>query len=257
MKNNISLYSQTAILIATFFGGPIAAGILMRRNFINLGRESLGRNSLIIGIITTILLFAGVLSLPEDIVDKIPNAIIPAIYTAIIAAIIERSMGNELREHKQEAGIFYSIWRAVGVGTVCLLIIIGTILAYVFLPSDNFDAEKYDNSIDEFQKNEQRALQFYQIINSSDDISVLVDHINNVGIQAWRRNLAILDELDGMENIYDYLQEQNKLLREYSNLRIESLQLIKKAIEEDTEEYDNQIDELHIKIELILDVLNE
>ena len=257
IEDNIKLYSQAAILIATFFGGPIAAGILMRRNFINLGKESLGRNSLIIGIITTILLFAGIFSFPEDIVDKIPSSIIPAIYTGIIAALIQKYQGRELKRHKHGAGLFYSIWRAIGVGTVCLLIIIGTIFAHIFLEPDNFDEERYESRIEEFQKNEQEALRFYQIIQSRDDMSELIGHLENIGIPAWKRNLAILDELDSMDDLYDELQKQNKLLREYSTLRLEVFRLIRDALIEDVDVFDSRIEQLHSEIERLLDKLNE
>lgn len=37
--SNKKLYSQKGISIATFFGGPLAAGYLIRQNFIALGKE--------------------------------------------------------------------------------------------------------------------------------------------------------------------------------------------------------------------------
>ena len=43
IRESKELYTQRAIGIATFFGGPLAAGILVRRNFINLGNEQYGK----------------------------------------------------------------------------------------------------------------------------------------------------------------------------------------------------------------------
>ncbi|GGH15012.1 hypothetical protein GCM10011418_16380 [Sphingobacterium alkalisoli] len=37
--DTIQPYSQRAISIATYLGGPLAADILARQNFINLGEE--------------------------------------------------------------------------------------------------------------------------------------------------------------------------------------------------------------------------
>ena len=47
-EKNVKFYSQKAIAIASYFGGPLAAGLLIRRNYINLGMEKEGRYTLII-----------------------------------------------------------------------------------------------------------------------------------------------------------------------------------------------------------------
>ena len=101
MEENKKLYSQRAIGIATYFGGPLAAGILIRKNFINLNKERQGLNALIIGIISTFILFAGIFSIPENIIDKIPNALIPLVYTGIIYLIVEAIQGKDLKEFKE------------------------------------------------------------------------------------------------------------------------------------------------------------
>ena len=157
-KDTIELYSQRAISIATYFGGPLAAGILARQNFINLGKEELGKNSLIISIATTILLFVGLFSVPEEIINKVPNVVIPLIYTGIIYLIIEKYQGRELKEHKENNRPFYSAWKAAGIGAVCMLILVGGIFGYAFLSPDDFDTKKYYNGIAEFNKNEENAL---------------------------------------------------------------------------------------------------
>ncbi len=70
MEESTKLYSQKAIGLATYFGGPLAAGILIRRNYINLKKEKLGLNALIVSAIATCLLFAGLFSIPEYIIAE-------------------------------------------------------------------------------------------------------------------------------------------------------------------------------------------
>ena len=156
-EKTFHLYSQRVISIATYFGGPLAAGILARQNFINLGKEQLGKNALIIGILSTILLFVGIFSVPDHIMDKIPNAVIPLVYTGIIYLILEKFQGSELKEHKENNRPFYSAWKATGIGAVCMLILLGGIFGYAFLSPDDFDTKKYDNGIAKFNKNEEKA----------------------------------------------------------------------------------------------------
>jgi hypothetical protein len=95
-------YSQSAIGIATFFGGPLAAGVLVRRNYITLGNDQYGKHALSIGIIATLLIFGLLFSIPEHIIDKIPNFIFPAIYTAIISFVVEKFQGEDLKKHKTQ-----------------------------------------------------------------------------------------------------------------------------------------------------------
>jgi hypothetical protein len=141
------LYSQRVISIATFFGGPLSAGILVRQDFINLGKDDYGNYSLIIGIVSTILIFLGIFSLPEHIIDKIPNVLIPAIYTGIIYFIIEKLQGSELAIHKNNNGEFYSGWKAAGIGAICMIILMTGIFGYVYsktgviFPTGKFDVQ--------------------------------------------------------------------------------------------------------------------
>lgn len=247
-KDTIELYSQRAISIATYIGGPLAAGILARQNFINLGKKELGKNSLIISIVGTILLFVGLFSVPDEIIDKVPNAVIPLIYTGIIYLIIEKYQGRELKEHKENNRPFYSAWKATGIGAVCMLILVGGIFGYVFLSPDDFDTKKYDNGIAEFNKNEENALFLFSMMETSSPEKI-IDHIDKVGLPAWNNNIKILDDLDNIEGLYDQFKKQNEILRQYSKLRIEAFELIKKAVSENTNKYDEQIEKLHTEIE--------
>jgi len=61
----------------------LAAGILIRRNSLKLGREHEGLRAVVLGILSTLLLFAIMMQIPEHIIDSIPGPLIPAIYTII------------------------------------------------------------------------------------------------------------------------------------------------------------------------------
>lgn len=248
------LYSQRAISIATFFGGPLAAGILARQNFINLGKDDYGKYSLIIGIVSTILIYLGIFSLPEPIIDKIPNVLIPAIYTGIIYFIIERLQGSELADHKNNNGEFYSAWKAAGIGAICMTILLIGIFGYVYsksgviFPTGKFDVQ-YDNGIARFNKNEEKALTLFTIL-ESDSSSKSISFIDKVGIPTWEENLQILEELDKIDGLYPQLKKQDQILRNYCNLRIETFKLIRKALVENTNAYDQQIENINKKIDL-------
>lgn len=247
-ENAVKLFSQRAISIATYLGGPLATGILARQNFINLGKQELGKMSLLIGVLSSIFVFGGIFLVPDTILDKIPNALIPLVYTGIAYFVIERYQGAELETHKINNQPFYSAWRATGIGTVCMILLLGIIFGFAYLFPAN---DEYNNGIAVFDKNEKNALLLFSLIDSSSHKKI-IDHIDNVGIPAWQHNIQLLDSLDKIKGLDEKYIEQNDLLRQYSKLRLESFKLFRKTFEEDSDKYYQQIEDLDKQIIRVL-----
>jgi len=256
MEENLKLYSQKAIAIATYFGGPLAAGILVRKNSLNLGKEKQAVNSLIIGIVSTILIFVGIFMIPEHISEKIPNMVIPAIYTGIIYLIVERIQGKELKLHKENNGEFYSGWKAAGIGAISMVILLVSIFGYVMLSENqyNYDNEIYNHEIDKFIENEENALRVFQKMELGDNEYLLKEF--NKGLVLWKENKEIIDKIMNMENIPAEMNSLNPKLKTYCELRIKHYSILIKALSENTEKYENEIENIGLKIEKILEELN-
>lgn len=253
MEGNYKLYSQRAISITTFFGGPLAAGILIRQNFISLNKEKQGKNAFYLGIITTIIIFGGLLAIPESTIDKIPNAIVPAIYTGIIYLIVDRTQGKELKSHKENNGEFYSAWKAAKIGAVSMIVILFIIFSAAFISGDfastkpDFDAKAYDKELSTFFENEAASLKVFQSLENHSSKYLKEEVKNNIAI--WNDNKVILENANNITNLPDELLEQNKMLDEYCDLRIQHFELILKALTENTNKYDSQIQSIGLKIE--------
>jgi len=254
MEEKIKLYSQKAITIATYFGGPLAAGILIRKNSLNLGREKEGLIVLIVGIVSTILLFWGISQIPEPIIDKIPNVLIPAIYTGIIYLTVEKMHGQILKMHKEEGNKFYSNWKATGIGLICTVVIFGGLFAYAYYSPEDWDIKTYDTELKKFNDNESEAMKVFDMLNSNSKYDV-VHFIKHIGIPKWQENIEILNKMSSIENIPEEFQKQNKLLLEYSTLRIEAYELISKAVLNESSEYDEEIIKKHARVEEIISEL--
>ncbi|MFH4964864.1 hypothetical protein V8G69_07655 [Gaetbulibacter sp. M235] len=251
----IKLYSSKAISGATFLGGPLAAGYLISENFKALNKPDDGRKSLIIGIITTIVLFGGIFMLPESIIDKIPRQIIPLIYTGIIWGIVEWKQGDILKVHKENGNSFFSGWRAAGVGFISLVIIGIGIFGYAFLSTDDEIYEQYDSELAVFSKNENESLVFYNHIDSKPKFA-LINELDNDVIPKWKENLKIIERTNQMENLPNELLKQNEILLKYCELRIKGFELFKKAISEDTDKYSIELNRIHSEIDKQLKKLN-
>lgn len=258
VENNtkdIKLYSSKAIGGATFLGGPLAAGYLIGENFKAINKPTEGRNSLLIGIISTIVLFGGIFLIPENIIDKIPQQIIPLIYTGIIWAIVEWKQGDILKVHKQNNNSFFSGWRAAGIGVISLIIIGVGIFAYAFLSTDNELYEKYDIELAKFSINENKTLVFYNNLNTKTNHSLLKE-LDEKTIPKWKENIEIINKTNQFEDLPSELIEQNKILLRYSELRVLAFELFRKALKEDTDKYAQQLEQIHMQINKELEKLN-
>ncbi len=256
MEENLKLYSQKAIAVATYFGGPLAAGILIRKNCLNLGNEKQAVNSLIIGILSTIVIFIGIFMMPENIIEKIPNMIIPAIYTGIIYLIVEKIQGNDLKSHKENNREFYSGWKAAGVGAVSMVIIAAGIFGYIMVtePSYNFDTETYNSEITIFTINENEALEVFSLPPNLKENTYIQKYRN--GISKWKENIAILGRINKIENLPEEYIVHNEKLIEYCNLRIKQFENGIKAISGHTDKYDNETMQIVNRINEIIYELN-
>nr|WP_321237057.1 hypothetical protein [uncultured Psychroserpens sp.] len=253
---NKKLHTAKAIGGATFLGGPLAAGYMVRENFNALDQPKEGRHALIIGIITTIVLFGGIFMIPETIIDKIPKQIIPLAYTGIIWGIVEWLQGDALKNHRELGNAFFSGWRAAGIGFVSLLVISIGLFAYVFLAPNDPAYDIYDEKIEQFSKNESESLTFFQNIDFKNDATLLRE-LNNKVLPKWDENIKIMQELVALDGLPSDISLQSKSLLKYSELRLEAFLLIKKIIIEDTDKYDDELNLINLKIDNILDKLNE
>jgi len=260
MEKTKKFYSQKAIAFATYFGGPLAAGYLVKKNYETLGESDKGKKALLIGILSTLLLFACIFSIPEEIIDKIPNALIPTVYCGFIYLIVAKVQGNELDEHEENGGEFYSGWRATGIGAIVMLILGVFIGSVAFIAGDfskteaDFDLVTYEREIAKFIENENNALQVFNLIETAKPEYLIKEF--GKGVVLWEENKEIVNNIDTIQKLPQELLEQNIKLVKYCDLRIQHSEMFIKAISEDTEKYISNIDRIGTEIEEILEELN-
>lgn len=240
-----TLYSLRAISLATFFGGPLAASYLVKRNFEAFGKDKQGRNALIMGIAFTVAMFGLLFSLPEEIADKIPNFILPVIYTGIIALLVEWKLGARMHKHADEGGEFHSLWKAFFVGLVFLVILMAGVFSTVFVmdkfSTADFDTVAYDEALARFTANEEKSLAVFNQNEITDPEELKKELLN--GLLLWTENKGIITELAAIENLPKKAIRQNELLLEYCELRIELNQLALQSINDESPFIYEQMDE--------------
>ncbi len=254
-QTSIKLYSQKAILVSTFLAGPIATGILVRKNFINLGNKDYGNIALGICIAFTSLLIISIFTIPENVFIFIPNQFIPAIYTLATYFLLKKFMGKSLDEHKENNLPFYSGWNAFGVSMICLTVMLGIIAGYVFLFYSDIDTKKLEQNYEKIGKNETKALELSTIPDSCD--AQFIAFIDSIGIPKWQENTLILEEMNKSNEFPEEVVKYNERLLKYYMLRIQSYQLMKKSVVEHSTKYDQELFRINMEISKELIILNK
>lgn len=119
---SVKLYTAGWIGFATYFGGPLAGAYLMSKNFDYLGKKDQAGTALKIGIIATLLLFGALPFIPQNIMDRVPNYLIPIAYTSIMYGFINKYQEKDIQEHLKNNGAKQSGWKVFGIALLALLI---------------------------------------------------------------------------------------------------------------------------------------
>ena len=115
------IYKEIMIYVATFIGGPLAAGYLIAKNFQVFKDKEKVALTWSFTIITTILFFLKAY-LSRDITNLL-NQLIPIGYTIIIAFfLVHRFQGRDISEHIKQDRQIYGWGRAICVGLISLAI---------------------------------------------------------------------------------------------------------------------------------------
>lgn len=257
---NLELYSQRAIGLATFLGGPLAGAYLIRENYLQLNEPKKGKLSLWAGIISSIILFAIIFSLPDNIINSnsVPSRFFPMIYTIIMVLLVEQLQGPILKNHKVLGNKFITAWKAVGIALVSCIIyclfIFGGAFMFAFEESSEMEAvnEVYSKKLEEFSQNETESIIFFQLLEQNDSKQSLITNVR-VAIAMWKENIDIIKSCEELEGLTLETATYNRLLLEYSNLRLEIFYLYQKALQEDkmdfyADEISKKDDELGIII---------
>ncbi|WP_199140982.1 rhomboid family intramembrane serine protease [Pedobacter sp. ASV12] len=104
----------------------------------------------------------------------------------------------------------------------------------------DFDQVAYDKLMIDFHSVESLALNIFPIDTTAAGREKSLSDIKDVGIYYWKRGIEILDELD-KQGIHPLFAKRNKVLRHYCEENIKTYELMYKAIDEGTHDYDDEI----------------
>jgi hypothetical protein len=109
--------------------------------------------------------------------------------------------------------------------------------------------------LEQISENEDEALDLYDLDQETPQ-DELVSLFKQNGIANWETNLSLIEELlefDLEEQFENYIQK----LKEYTRVRSAVFKLILKAIEEDSDDYNDEIDDLEKKVAILLEEIEQ
>lgn len=124
------IYSERAISVGTFMGGPLVGGYLMAENFKVFGDSDKVKKTWIISILATIAVFGLIFLIPENI--NIPNVVFPLVYMGITGYLVKVYQEKNINEHTKNGGEQHSWWRIIAISIIGCIVTIAPILGITF-----------------------------------------------------------------------------------------------------------------------------
>lgn len=128
-----------------------------------------------------------------------------------------------------------------------IVLIFFSLKVYKELPNDY---SEYDEKMKEFVSIESKALEVYNLPKETPPYK-LIKEIKDNGLRYWNENLKLVESFKELD-LPQVIITRNSKLKEYCELRIKIYNLICKALEEGTDNYDNEINEYNKKIDSII-----
>ena len=124
------------------------------------------------------------------------------------------------------------------------------IFAFLILRYSKNDIGRYEAKMKEFASMETSALEVFTLPQNTPNDKIL-NMISNQGIKTWENCIVMIDELKQLD-LPAEIQERNEVLKYYCSVRISSYKLLYKAVSENSDAYNSQIDSCNTKIQEIL-----
>lgn len=227
---HLKLYSDRAIYIASFFGSLIAAGILIRSNYVRLGHAQKGNKILGFCILMVLSVVGIFMFIPTDPgLDKIINLVLSGFWILLTYFIMKAEHLELLTEHKNKGNGFRSFWNVVAVSLLGL----GSVVAFIMLISPlvfSEAEEQLQDDLDSFYQFEANAMQVFDSLEtgSQDQLLRMVKEKSLVNVA---RMDFVLNKIEYGDELDLSSQRQVELLKTYTALRRESFLTMKEIFE--------------------------
>lgn len=130
MENTKKIYKPTFIGVGAVIGGPLVGAYMMAHNFNIFGQR---KQAILTWVLSSILFMMLIyMAVSFEHMNKVAR-LLPFIYGGIFNLISYSMQGNKIKEHIDQGGLSYSLWRVVLVSVIGVLLSLLIIVAYLML----------------------------------------------------------------------------------------------------------------------------
>lgn len=141
-----------------------------------------------------------------------------------------------------------SPWKAIALISLAVLSV--SFGVYKNLPND---LVIYEKGIKEFTDTEAFALSVFKLPEDTPKEEKLFS-LRDEGLNYWNQNLALVKSFERLQ-LPEHVVKRNGLLKEYCELRIQSFELMYRAVAEESPRFDEEIASVNKKLEAIIEKL--
>jgi rhomboid protease GluP len=142
-----------------------------------------------------------------------------------------------------------------GYMNLCISGAVVIIISWIGLSSIPNNVKYYVDQMKIFSIRENEALAAYNNLSLDGPKEDILYDINERGIYYWEENVNLLNNLEKV-SLPDAIEERNKQLKKYCNLRIESYRLVSKGVTEDTDKYQPELEKINREIDALVKSLS-
>lgn len=113
MKKKI--FTEKQVDLAAILAGPIPPGFLIAKNYLALGKEKQAYIAIVLTLIFTVAFCFGMLQVPQDAMDKIPNFVFTAVYGVLVFIFFKKFMAKEVNDAFEAGAEKGSNWTVAGI----------------------------------------------------------------------------------------------------------------------------------------------
>lgn len=126
------IYNEKMVRVSTLLAGPFAAAYLMAENYKTFGQEKRAKQTLIYGSLATVFIFGTLLLLPEKVLDKVPQFLLPILFSIIAQFLMRRFQTPDVENYLTEGGQKHSNWKVARVSALVFVLELLAILVLIF-----------------------------------------------------------------------------------------------------------------------------
>ncbi len=158
------LFDSGAVLLATFFGSPLAGAILMAVNYGRLGKSGKGFLAAVLGLIATALLIAVGLSQNKG------SSVLGIVFLLATWQVARMAQGKDVEEHTARGGQLGSKWTAFFIGVATLAVLFGVIFVAIYVNQSHNQTQTQTQTQTQAQTQTQTQTQNFVTIGTKDQV---------------------------------------------------------------------------------------